>query len=254
MSRPDQRGPTADVPIPRPPRIIKRYPNRKLYDVEESCYVTLEEIADLVRMGEEVRVFDNRTHEDLTSVTLAQIIFEEEKKRSQMPLGLLLSMIRNRGVQIGGQIRSGAQQVTSRAGAIRERLMTSKDKEKAEQSQAQAAGQGGLPSDARDAAGVRKGEAAQQRAAEGNAPSETRPPMERAEASSGGKPGAAAKGKKAPLGQFQKSLDDWHKDLDSRVHQTIEQLSSLSNIASEMRAMEQRIRELEARLEELDNE
>ncbi len=71
------------------PKVIKRYTNRKLYDTVESRYVTLDEIAQMIKGGAEVKVLDNRTKEDLTSVTLAQIIFEEEKKRSQMPLGVL---------------------------------------------------------------------------------------------------------------------------------------------------------------------
>jgi polyhydroxyalkanoate synthesis repressor PhaR len=61
----------------REPKVIKRYTNRKLYDTVESRYVTLDEIAEMVKAGAEVKVIDNRTKEDLTSVTLAQIIFEE---------------------------------------------------------------------------------------------------------------------------------------------------------------------------------
>lgn len=61
-------------------RIIKRYANRKLYDTRDSRYVTLQEIAEFVRGTEDVRIIDNRTKDDLTSVTLAQIIYEEEKK------------------------------------------------------------------------------------------------------------------------------------------------------------------------------
>ena len=78
----------------REPKIIKRYTNRKLYDTVESRYVTLDEIAEMVKAGTEVRVLDNRTKEDLTSVTLAQIIFEEEKKTSKMSLRTLKDLIR----------------------------------------------------------------------------------------------------------------------------------------------------------------
>jgi polyhydroxyalkanoate synthesis repressor PhaR len=87
----------------REPKIIKRYTNRKLYDTVESRYVTLDEIADMVKAGAEVRILDNRTKEDLTSVTLAQIIFEEEKKTSKMSLRTLKDLIRygsERAVQI----------------------------------------------------------------------------------------------------------------------------------------------------------
>lgn len=60
-------------------RVIKRYANRKLYDTQDSKYVTLDRIAELVRNGEEVRVLDNKSQKDLTKVTLAQIIYEEQK-------------------------------------------------------------------------------------------------------------------------------------------------------------------------------
>src|SRR5438067_3019531 len=77
------------------PKVIKRYTNRKLYDTVESRYVTLDEIAQMIKGGAEVKIIDNRSKEDLTSVTLAQIIFEEEKKRSQMPLGVLREISRH---------------------------------------------------------------------------------------------------------------------------------------------------------------
>lgn len=64
-------------------RTIKRYTNRKLYDTTGSCYVTLEDIALMVRQGEDVQVFDNRTKEDLTHMTLAQIIFESQRDKAQ---------------------------------------------------------------------------------------------------------------------------------------------------------------------------
>ena len=60
-------------------KIVKRYANRKLYDTERSCYVTLDDISQMIKAGDEVRVIDNKSGEDLTSVTLAQIIFETEK-------------------------------------------------------------------------------------------------------------------------------------------------------------------------------
>lgn len=85
------------VAVAREPKVIKRYTNRKLYDTVESRYVTLEEIAEMVKAGAEVRIIDNRTKEDLTSVTLAQIIFEEEKKTSKMSLRTLRDLIRHGG-------------------------------------------------------------------------------------------------------------------------------------------------------------
>ncbi len=76
------------------PRIVKRYSNRKLYDTVESRYVTLPQIAELVRKGEDVRIIDNNSKEDLTSVTLAQILYEEERKQSStLPLTTLKDLL-----------------------------------------------------------------------------------------------------------------------------------------------------------------
>ena len=86
-------------------RIIKRYANRKLYDTEHSRYVTLDQISEMIRAGDDVKIVDNKTKEDLTTVTLAQIIFEEEKKqRSFLPLGAMRNII-----QSGGQWFAEAQ-------------------------------------------------------------------------------------------------------------------------------------------------
>lgn len=67
---------------PRVWRVIKRYSNRKLYDTQSSRYVTLLQIADMVRSGEEIRIIDNQTHEDKTEVTFALIISEQLKARA----------------------------------------------------------------------------------------------------------------------------------------------------------------------------
>jgi polyhydroxyalkanoate synthesis repressor PhaR len=77
------------------PRIIKRYTNRKLYDTKDSRYVTLSQIAGMVRAGEEMTVVDNATKEDLTSLTLAQIIYEQEKRQAEvLPLSALRELVR----------------------------------------------------------------------------------------------------------------------------------------------------------------
>lgn len=102
-------------------KVIKRYTNRKLYDTIESRYVTLDEIADMVKGGIEVKIVDNRSKEDLTSVTLAQIVFEEEKKKSQMPLSMLRDIIRRPSEQISDFIST---QVTPRVDAIAHELKT----------------------------------------------------------------------------------------------------------------------------------
>jgi polyhydroxyalkanoate synthesis repressor PhaR len=74
--------------------VIKRYSNRKLYDLQTSRYVTLEELADMIRAGQEIAVVDVATGEDLTSVVLAQIILEKEKQRdSALPTGFMHQLI-----------------------------------------------------------------------------------------------------------------------------------------------------------------
>ncbi len=61
-------------------RIIKRYENRKLYDPQDKKYVSLAEIAGLIRDGVDVKIIDNATNADITAQTLTQVIFEEGKK------------------------------------------------------------------------------------------------------------------------------------------------------------------------------
>lgn len=80
------------------PKIIKRYQNRKLYDTEDSCYVTLEDICDMIKQGGDVQIIDNATKEDLTSITLAQIILEEERKqKGVLPLNIFKQIIQSSG-------------------------------------------------------------------------------------------------------------------------------------------------------------
>ncbi len=77
-------------------KIIKRYQNRKLYDTQQSCYVTLDDIAKMIRATEEVTVIDNKTKNDITAATLTQIIFEAEKKAAQFaPLFTLREIIQS---------------------------------------------------------------------------------------------------------------------------------------------------------------
>jgi polyhydroxyalkanoate synthesis repressor PhaR len=116
MSELDQAEKAA-APGAREPKIIKRYTNRKLYDTVESRYVTLDEIAEMVKEGVEVKIVDNRSKDDLTSVTLAQIIFEEEKKQNQMPLVMLREIIRHPGEALQGFIQ---KEVNPRVASLRE--------------------------------------------------------------------------------------------------------------------------------------
>ena len=103
----------------REPKVIKRYTNRKLYDTEDSRYVTLDEIAQMIKGGAEVKIIDNRTKEDLTSITLAQIIFEEEKKTSKMSLDTLRDLIRHGGEVAQRLVEGTGAELRGRVEAVR---------------------------------------------------------------------------------------------------------------------------------------
>jgi len=110
-------------------KVIKRYSNRKLYDTVESRYVTLDEIAKMIQDGAEVRIVDNRSKEDLTSVTLAQIIFEQEKKKSRMPLAVLKDIIRHPGEALAEFVQKEvAPRVSSLKDEAEQRVGTLKEK------------------------------------------------------------------------------------------------------------------------------
>jgi polyhydroxyalkanoate synthesis repressor PhaR len=92
------------------PRIVKRYQNRKLYDTNASRYVTLDDIATLIREGEDVQIIDNQNQDDLTSITLTQIIFEQEKKKkSLLPLATLRNIIQSGGEKIVDFVQSSIE-------------------------------------------------------------------------------------------------------------------------------------------------
>lgn len=77
------------------PRLIKRYSNRKMYDTHDSCYVTLAKLAELVRADEDLQVIEKDTQRDITGITMAQIIFEEERLGPRLPVDGLRPIIRN---------------------------------------------------------------------------------------------------------------------------------------------------------------
>lgn len=82
--------------------IIKRYPNRKLYNTTTKRYITLDGIASLIRQGEVVEVVDHNSGENLTALTLSQIIFEQEKKQSGfLPTSILTGLIQSGGETLG---------------------------------------------------------------------------------------------------------------------------------------------------------
>lgn len=92
-------------------RLIKRYGSRKLYDTEESRYVSLDELAGWIRQGQEIRVIDNKSSDDVTSQTLTQIISEEGRRGTTLlPNELLHELIR-----IGEEaVSSGVEQLQTR--------------------------------------------------------------------------------------------------------------------------------------------
>lgn len=87
--------------------VIKRYPNRKLYDTEAKRYVTLEDIAALIRQRQEVRVVDHASGEDVTTVTLTQIILDYERRRQDfIPATVLAGLIQAGGETVASLRRS----------------------------------------------------------------------------------------------------------------------------------------------------
>lgn len=77
-------------------RIIKKYQNRKLYDTQDSCYVTLDGIAKMIREGEEIAVVDNNTKDDVTALILTQVLYEQEKtNQSVLPVSILKHIVRS---------------------------------------------------------------------------------------------------------------------------------------------------------------
>jgi polyhydroxyalkanoate synthesis repressor PhaR len=83
------------------PLIIKRYRNRKLYNTQSKRYITLEEIEQIIKQLEEIKVIDNDSGNDITATTLAQIIFDLEKnKTGVLPVDLLFSLVQSGGKRI----------------------------------------------------------------------------------------------------------------------------------------------------------
>ena len=98
-------------------RLIKRYGggSRKLYDTEESRYISLDEVGGWIRAGQELRVVDNETGDDVTAQTLAQIIYEGEKRGvSFLPVELFHEVIR-RGERA---VNTSVEQLQTRVGSL----------------------------------------------------------------------------------------------------------------------------------------
>ncbi len=98
MSQPLQNDPPPSRPAGKPgelpPVVVKKYANRRLYNTESSSYITLDTLAEMVRVGRDFVVYDAKTGEDITRGVLTQIIVEEESKgRAMLPTGFLRQLI-----------------------------------------------------------------------------------------------------------------------------------------------------------------
>jgi polyhydroxyalkanoate synthesis repressor PhaR len=87
--------------------LIKRYANRKLYNTQTSRYITLKGIGELVEAGREVRVVDNETGEDISSVTLSQVLVDTERNNRGVPGTLLSELIQRGGDVLYTALRKG---------------------------------------------------------------------------------------------------------------------------------------------------
>ncbi len=89
--------------------LIKRYANRKLYNTSTSRYITLRGISELLENDQEVQVIDNESGEDITSITLSQILVDTERDGRAVPGGLLTELFQKGGDAIYDAWRKGAR-------------------------------------------------------------------------------------------------------------------------------------------------
>ena len=110
------------------PITIKKYANRRLYNTGTSTYVTLEDLATMLKEGENFVVFDAKTNEDITRSVMAQIIFEQESKEGQslLPIAFLRQLIRFYGnsmqMMVPSFLEQSMQSLTSQQGKFREQI------------------------------------------------------------------------------------------------------------------------------------
>jgi len=101
VAKTDERDAGDDVVL------VKRYANRKLYNTRTSRYITLKGIAELIEEGREVRVIDNETGEDITSVTLSQILVDTERSHRTVPGSVLSDLIQRSGDVLYSALKRG---------------------------------------------------------------------------------------------------------------------------------------------------
>lgn len=89
----------------KPPVVVKKYANRRLYNTESSSYITLDNLADMVRLGRDFVVYDAKSGEDITRSVLTQIIVEEEGKgQNLLPINFLRQLIALYGGSMQGLV------------------------------------------------------------------------------------------------------------------------------------------------------
>jgi polyhydroxyalkanoate synthesis repressor PhaR len=94
--------------------LLKKYANRRLYDTEKSAYITLGQVADMIREGRQVQVVDAKTEEDMTAFILTQIIVEEARKNNSLLPVTLLHLIIQYGETVLNEFFDNYLEITLR--------------------------------------------------------------------------------------------------------------------------------------------
>ncbi|MCH7598614.1 MAG: hypothetical protein IH973_02575 [Myxococcales bacterium] len=102
--------------------LIKRYANRKLYNTKSSRYITLKGIAELLDEGEEVRVIDNETGDDITSIALSQILVDSKRSNSPPPSSLLSQIMERGGDALYDVLKKGVGDASENLEEIQDRF------------------------------------------------------------------------------------------------------------------------------------
>ncbi len=117
-----------DKAAPKNAVVIKKYANRRLYNTATSTYVTLDDLAAMVKAGSDFVVYDAKTSEDITRSVLTQIIFEEESKGTNLlPINFLRQLIRYYGdsmqTLVPGYLEFSLENLTKEHDKLREQMM-----------------------------------------------------------------------------------------------------------------------------------
>jgi polyhydroxyalkanoate synthesis repressor PhaR len=125
--------PARIVPDPKPaealPVVVKKYANRRLYNTESSSYITLDNLAEMVRQGRNFVVYDAKTSEDITRGVLTQIIVEEEGKgKAMLPTAFLRQLIGFYGDSVQGLVPRYLEQALAAFGHQQEQMRTAMQK------------------------------------------------------------------------------------------------------------------------------